>query len=202
MRSARLVLGILLVVATACSSQKGARDTSAKATSSATPRVGASLAPDPSSGPETSGAASNSHGATANENLVRDAEGREATKRDGKIFVLLSSVVPSKREIRFDVAEFFEGDEAKAAAKEDGVELDTDYYIRNKEKKTETLTVDDDGLVKLVTWDHCCRARFYDWDALTKYFEPGGRYRDRPGPFFLYVHHEDPLKKVEEIYLA
>jgi len=43
--------------------------------------------------------------------------------------------------IVFDKVDFLTGDEAIAAAKEDGVTLDTDYYVRNQNQKVRRLAV-------------------------------------------------------------
>lgn len=59
----------------------------------------------------------------------------------GRVFAFLKSVDLGKRTITYDEAQFFTGAAAKKAAADDNRELDTDYYIRNINKRLRTLPV-------------------------------------------------------------
>ncbi len=59
---------------------------------------------------------------------------------DGRQYVYAKSIDPAKRTIVVDVVQFLTGQAAEDAAKEDGNEVDNDYYIRNQNPTLRTLT--------------------------------------------------------------
>ncbi|MEO6711794.1 MAG: hypothetical protein ABIM89_00025 [Mycobacteriales bacterium] len=65
----------------------------------------------------------------------------------GRVFAFLKSVDLTKRTLTYDEAQFLTGDAAKKAAAADGKELDTDYYIRNVNKRLRTLPVSSSAAI-------------------------------------------------------
>jgi hypothetical protein len=58
---------------------------------------------------------------------------------DGRNYGMLTSFDPSRHALVVDIVQFLTGDAAEKAAKDDGQELDNDYYVRNQNKRLRTL---------------------------------------------------------------
>jgi hypothetical protein len=63
---------------------------------------------------------------------------------DGRQYVYAKSIDTAGRTIVVDVVQFLTGKAAEDAAKEDGKEVDNDYYVRNANARLRTLTFADD----------------------------------------------------------
>jgi hypothetical protein len=85
---------------------------------------------------------------------------------DGRHFALLRSLAPATApgaagSAELDLAQWFEGDAADAAAAEDGViaqgqQVENDYYIRNVSDRLRTMPVTGDAATQVVDWENCC----------------------------------------------
>ena len=62
---------------------------------------------------------------------------------NGKYFGFIRSVDVEAGTFSFDVAQWYEGEAADNAAREDGTDDTPDYYVRNNSKEARTLTVDE-----------------------------------------------------------
>ncbi len=92
----------------------------------------------------------------------------------------------------FDLAQLFTGDDAVAAAAEDGVELDTDYYIRNVNPKLRAIEVDPRAEVSDIDYDACCEPQSTNIADFAAGLEP-------PTPVKLTVE-DGIVTVVEELY--
>lgn len=63
----------------------------------------------------------------------------------GRVFAFIKKVDVATRALTYDQAQFLTGDAAVKAAAEDKQTLDTDYYIRNVNKKLRTAPIAPDG---------------------------------------------------------
>jgi hypothetical protein len=85
---------------------------------------------------------------------------------DGRHFALLRSLTPAAAagapgSLQLDLAQWFEGDAADAAAAQDGViapgeQVENDYYIRNVSDRLRTMPVAGDAATQVVDRDNCC----------------------------------------------
>lgn len=113
---------------------------------------------------------------------------------DGRHFGYIRSVDPGAMTLRFDLARFLTGEEANAAAAENGdeVPVPNDYYIVNDERRLRTLPIDPGAEILVIDWNRCCElvpgelAPFLDafkirdppWDAM---------YQGRRAPYWITV---------------
>jgi hypothetical protein len=95
----------------------------------------------------------------------------------------------------FDLAEFFRGEAANEAAREDGVigkgeSVPNDYYIRNRNPQLRTVAFEADVRITVVDWDHCCEEIRGDLALFVAAFEeddPAGTYQGPRSPYMITV---------------
>jgi hypothetical protein len=77
---------------------------------------------------------------------------------DGRHFGLIESVDTGAMTMVFDLAYFYQGDEANQIAAERGDEtpVPNDYYIVNDNPKKRTLVLAPDVDIELIDWGNCC----------------------------------------------
>jgi hypothetical protein len=83
---------------------------------------------------------------------------------DGRHFVFVRSANASPASLRFDLAEFLTGAEAKEAAAERGDEVTSDYYIVNDNPRLRKLPVADAVRVRYIPVGACCELVDGTWD--------------------------------------
>jgi hypothetical protein len=98
----------------------------------------------------------------------------------------------------FDVADFLTGDDADAAAAEDGLiadggEIENDYYVRNPEERAQLVDFGEDAVVRVVDCEAGCGLVAADTAALLD--------RATPTPVWLTVR-DGVVVDAEEQYLA
>jgi hypothetical protein len=69
---------------------------------------------------------------------------------DGEYFVFVSQVDVSSRSLQVDLAELFTGPQAQEESAKDGEVIDADFYIRNSNSATRTLTVSTTPSIKVL----------------------------------------------------
>jgi hypothetical protein len=102
---------------------------------------------------------------------------------DGRHFALVRSLAPpavGSAQMELDLAHWFDGDAADAAAAEDGViapggQVENDYYIRNVSDRMRVMPVAGDAATQVVDWDNCCELVPSTVDALAARGFDGGR---------------------------
>jgi hypothetical protein len=102
---------------------------------------------------------------------------------DGRHFALVRSLAPggaATGSMELDLAQWFDGDAADAAAAEDGViapgqQIENDYYIRNVSDRLRVMPVAGDAATRVVDWDNCCELVPSTVDALSARGFDGGR---------------------------
>jgi hypothetical protein len=106
-----------------------------------------------------------------------DPEGPVA---DGRHFGYVADATSDPPAIDFDIAEFLTGDEASAAAVEDGVlpegeAVPNDYYVRNEDKTAVELVVASDVAVTHIQCpDSCTEGLPGDFEAFAASFDETG----------------------------
>lgn len=140
------------------------------------------------------------------ENPSPTAEGLD----DGRHFGYIQSVdlEGSPRTLVFDMAEYYRGEAANEAAREDGVigeseSVPNDYYIRNRNPLLRTLVLDERVQITVVDWDRCCEETEGDLVLFAAAFEedmPAGTYRGSRSPYWLTVAG-GRVVAIEEQYL-
>lgn len=122
-----------------------------------------------------------------------------ATLSDGRHFGYLVGyeTVGTATHGRFDLAQFFTGDEADAAAAEDGVvaegeEVENDYYIRNVNDRLRNVPFADEPTITVVDCDSGCESVPAELTAL--------RERPTPTPVWLSVV-DGVIMAADEVYL-
>jgi hypothetical protein len=92
---------------------------------------------------------------------------------DGRHFALVRSLAPAAgtAQMELDLAHWFDGDAADAAAAADGViapggQIENDYYIRNVSDRVRVMPVAGDAATRVVDWDNCCELVPSTVDAL------------------------------------
>lgn len=130
------------------------------------------------------------------------------TLEDGRHFGYVKSADVEAGTVVFDLAEFFTGAEADAAAVEDGViqegeHVDNDYYIRNRNTRLRTLGLADDVTLMIVDWGGCCESvegELEPWAASFEEPDPSGKYRGATSPWWL-TFENGRITLIEEQYL-
>lgn len=116
---------------------------------------------------------------------------------DGRHLVSIGGAWVSPPELSFDEVELFVGDEAVAAATADGVDPDEvgDYYIRDREHRSEALPVSLDVAVRVVdcTGSGCVEGSPIGYDEFTVD-------RDENGHFWITVDG-GVVVRIEQMYL-
>jgi hypothetical protein len=128
---------------------------------------------------------------------------------EGKSFGIIKSVDAANGTLVFDLEQFFSGDAANVAAREDGVigpdeSVDNDYYIRNVNPKLRTVPIGSDLEIVLIKWSNCCEHTFSpNLATFAKAFPgpgPSDDYRGPASPYWLTVEN-GVIVKIEEQYL-
>ena len=92
----------------------------------------------------------------------------EADLPDGRHFGFVTALDPAQFRLVFDVAELLEGEEAVAAAEEDGGAVTAEgRYVRNPDHRMNRVTLSEDIEVRLVA-EVCCELEevpFEEWLA-------------------------------------
>lgn len=113
-------------------------------------------------------------GGIADESMRTATTTVDATLEDGTYFGFVVALDPAEFHLTFDAAELLEGEDAAAAAEEDGgVVTAQGRYVRNAEVESSRVTLDEDIAVRLLV--PCCELQpvaFQDWLAG---FEPDDR---------------------------
>jgi hypothetical protein len=87
---------------------------------------------------------------------------------DGRHFVYVKTVLllpDGPRKVRFDLAYFYTGTKAEAAAADHGDEVVDGYYIVNDNPRLRTLRLADDVEVKYIPDSNCCELQPGNIDA-------------------------------------
>jgi hypothetical protein len=87
---------------------------------------------------------------------------------DGHHFVYVKTVLPlpdGRRRVRFDLAYFYTGTKAEAAAADHGDEVVDGYYIVNDNPRLRTLRLADDVEVEYIPDSNCCELQPGNIDA-------------------------------------
>jgi hypothetical protein len=81
-----------------------------------------------------------------------------AELEDGRHFGFIHRVDTAAMTMVFDLAYFYQGEEANQVAAERGDEtpVPNDYYIVNDNPKERTLTLAPDVDIRLIDWGNCC----------------------------------------------
>jgi hypothetical protein len=129
---------------------------------------------------------------------------------DGRHFGYVKTVdiEASPNSLVFDLAQWFTGDEANTAAREDGAigqdeTVPNDYYIRNENTLLRTLPFEDDAELAVIDWNNCCELRAGELEPFAAAFEghqPAGSYRGSFSPYWLTVTGGEVVR-IEEQYL-
>jgi hypothetical protein len=195
--SARLLVLVLALVASACADDGAvASSTSPSASASVTGSPTGSTGPQPT---ET-GSPEPTESAGPSETPAPELE-------DGRHFGFIRSIDVAAQTMRFDLAYFLTGDEANQAAAEHGdeVPVPNDYYIVNDNPRLRTLAIAPDAEVWVIDWTACCdlvpgeiqpfvdafATRHHPWDAL---------YQGSQAPYWLTVE-DGVVVKIEVQYL-
>src|SRR5438034_8384751 len=80
---------------------------------------------------------------------------------EGRSYGYIKSVDAASSTVVFDLAQFFTGDAANKAAREDGAigpgeSIDNDYYIRNVNPKLRSVPVSPTVKISIIQWTNCC----------------------------------------------
>jgi hypothetical protein len=102
---------------------------------------------------------------------------------NGRHFALVRSLAPAAggpASMEIDLAQWFDGDAADAAAAEDGViqpgqQIENDYYVRNVSDRMRVMPVAGDAATQVVDWENCCDLVPSTVDALAARGFAGGR---------------------------
>jgi len=171
----RLVLVVgLAVAAGACSGDDGGGGASPSSSTTAAPTT-TTTAPAPGEVPvvmEPAGEAS--LGSTS-----APAEGVPEVLPDGVWFGYLADVDLGRRVLVFDLAQWFIGDDAEAAAREDGAVADdesvsNDYYVRNTTTATPEVPFAEGVAVTVARCPGSCGQFVGDVEGLAASFDGGG----------------------------
>lgn len=129
---------------------------------------------------------------------------------DGRHFGYIRTVDTgtAPHSLEFDLAQWFTGEEANEAAREDGAigpeeTVPNDYYIRNVNTRLRTLPFEDDVELAVIDWNNCCELREGELEPFAAAFEghqPAGSYRGSFSPYWLTVAGGEVVK-IEEQYL-
>jgi hypothetical protein len=128
---------------------------------------------------------------------------------EGRSFGIIKSVDATYGTLVFDLEQFFSGDAANRAAREDGVigpneSVDNDYYIRNVNPKLRTVPISSDLQIVLIKWSNCCEHTFSpNLATFAKAFPgpgPTDDFRGPASPYWLTVKG-GVIVKIEEQYL-
>jgi hypothetical protein len=133
-----------------------------------------------------------------------------AVLEDGRHFGYITSVdvEDSPHALVFDLAQWFQGEEANTAAREDGAigqdeTVPNDYYIRNENTLLRTLSFGDDVELQVIDWTNCCELRTGELEPFAAAFEghqPGGPYRGSFSPYWITITGGEVVG-IEEQYL-
>lgn len=132
----------------------------------------------------------------------------DAELDDGRHFGYIKSLDGSSNSLGFDLAEFYTGEDANRAAREDGrigegETVDNDYYIRNVSNRMRTLSMADDMVLKTVDWTNCCELVDGDVARFKAAFRPGSSdesYRGTESSYWLFIE-SGRIVRIEEQYL-
>ncbi len=69
---------------------------------------------------------------------------------DGTYFVFITEISLKNKTLTIDLAELYTGQKAKEAAAADGEQIETDFYIRNKNTKLRTVGIVDNASIKVL----------------------------------------------------
>jgi hypothetical protein len=128
---------------------------------------------------------------------------------EGKSFGIIKSVDATNGTLVFDLEQFFSGDAANQAAREDGVigpdeSVPNDYYLRNVNPKLRTVPISSDLQIVLIKWSNCCDHTFSPNLATFAQAFPGpgptDDFRGSSSPYWLTVENS-VIVKIEEQYL-
>jgi hypothetical protein len=123
-------------------------------------------------------------------------------------FIKAVDVADSPHDLVFDLAQWFTGEEANTAAREDGVigpdeSVSNDYYIRNENTLLRTLSFEDDVDLQVIDWNNCCELRTGQLEPFAAAFEDSraaGSYRGSLSPYWVTVAAGEVVR-IEEQYL-
>jgi hypothetical protein len=188
MRPVRIITALVFAAAvavTGCSAHSAADHPAA---APATPVAAAPTAPPAS--PATNAPAANSDAAAS----------RPAVLADGRHPVIIKTVNPDRRQITFDLIQFYQGDDATREAAKDHQESPppNDYYVRNANPKLRTLPVRADATITTNTL-----TAGYTGSATKNVQVPLDRLavvlpRGGAGPFWITVRHDQVVKIAQQ----
>jgi hypothetical protein len=126
---------------------------------------------------------------------------------EGRSFGYIKSVDAGGLTLVFDLAQFFTGEAANAAARQDGVigpgeTIDNDAYIRNVNAKLRTVPISSGVKITIVHWTNCCDSIASDLTTFSHAFPGPGPTDDYQGPnsgYWLTVKN-GVIVKIEEQY--
>jgi hypothetical protein len=195
MRPVRIITAVALTAAVAATGSYIARSTADHpAAAPAAPVAAAPTAPPASraiNAPATDSDASDASDATARQ---------PAVLVDGRHPVIIKTVDPDRRQITFDLIQFYQGDDATRQAAKDHQESPppNDYYIRNANPRLRTLPVRGDATItcNILTAG-------YTGSATKNVQVPLDRLaivlpRSGAGPFWITVRHDQVVKIAEQ----
>ena len=120
---------------------------------------------------------------------------------DGRHPVYLKAVDPSRRTIRFDLIQFYTGDDAiREAAKDGQQEVDNGYYIRNVNPRLRTLPVRADAPITVIplVWDEVPNASGRNVPVSLAKLATLLRSHPFSPPFWITVRHDQVVKITEQ----
>jgi len=126
---------------------------------------------------------------------------------EGRSFGYIKSVDAGGLTLVFDLAQFFTGEAANVAARQDGVigpgeTIDNDAYIRNVNPKLRTVPISPGVTISIVHWTSCCDSIASDLTTFSHAFPGPGPTDDYHGPnsgYWLTVKN-GVIVKIEEQY--
>jgi hypothetical protein len=107
--------------------------------------------------------------------------------------------------LAFDEAQFLTGDAAQKAAEEDGADAPGDYYIRNRDKTTQTLRIANDAKITAKRCPLCRHGRNGELDPFLASFMKGRQtfadpYRGKYSLYWLTIR-DGEVAAIDEQYV-